>query len=76
MVRKADIPREAALFTDLWELYKHLLPVGKRDDETYWERAVETVQEFIRSHETEFARDMALAVLGDMERRCRNEQQA
>ncbi len=75
MVRKADIPTEAAIFTDLWELYKSLLPVGEKDDTSYWDRAVESVQEFIRSHETEFARDMALTVLGDIERRCRNEQQ-
>ena len=70
MVKKSEIPQEAELFGDIWNLFKFLLPVGDRHDEAYWDSAVSVVNAVMRKYAgSQFATDLCLAVLGEAERR-------
>lgn len=70
MVKNADIQQEFNLFADVWNTYKALLPVRPRNDTRYWGEAVEAVSEIMRKYPGQFSKDLSLAVLGDLERRC------
>lgn len=76
MVRNEEIKQEFALFADVWNTYKLLLPVRPRNDTRYWGEAVEAVSKIMRKYPGQFAKDLSLAVLGDLERRSKeNENQ-
>lgn len=70
MVRNSDIRLEFNLFADIWMTYKSLLPVGLRDDEAYWDKAVKDTSAIMDKYPGQLAKDLALAILGDLERRC------
>lgn len=70
MVRNKDISQEFNLFAEIWSVYKVLLPVRPRNDTRYWGEVVEKVSEIMRKYPGQFSKDLALAVLGDLERRC------
>ena len=76
MVKNTEVQQEFDMFADVWKLYKALLPVQNKDDEAYWDNAVNSISEIMRKYPGQFAKDISLAVLGDLERRCReNEDQ-
>lgn len=76
MVKNADIKQEFDLFAEVWNAYKCLLPVRPRNDTQYWGEAVEKVSDIMRKYPGQFSKDLSLAVLSDLERRCReNENQ-
>lgn len=70
MVRNDEIKREYNLFSDIWIVYKTLLPVMKRDDVAYWDKVTADIAAIMKKYPGPFAKDLALAVLGDLERRC------
>lgn len=70
MVRNSDIETEFHLFSEVWKVYKRLLPVKPRHDEPYWTEVTEAVCGIMSSYPGQLAKDLALAVLNDLERRC------
>ena len=68
MVKNADVQQEFEMFADIWKLYKALLPVQNRYDEAYWDNVVSSISEFMRKYPEQFAKDISLAVLRDLER--------
>lgn len=76
MVKNADVQQEFDMFADVWKIYKSLLPVLGRHDEVYWDNVERSISWIIQKYPGQFAKDIALAVLGDLERRCKeNENQ-
>lgn len=71
MVKNSDIKMEFDLFADVWNTYKTLLPAKPRNDTRYWGEAVEAVSGIMRKYPGQFAKDLSLAILGDLERRSR-----
>lgn len=71
MVKNTDIQQEFSLFAEIWNTYKALLPVRPQNDTRYWGEAVEKVSEIMKKYPGQFAKDLSLAVLGDLERRCK-----
>lgn len=70
MVGNGDIKREFNMFSDIWNAYKTLLPVGKSNDEAYWDKVTVDISTIMEKYPGPFAKELALAVLGDLERRC------
>lgn len=66
MVRNEEIKREFELFADVWKAYKILLPVGNRADLNYWAGATNMISEIMEKYPSQLARDLALAILGDL----------
>ena len=76
MVKNGEIKQEFDLFSEIWNTYKTLLPVRPRNDTRYWGEAVERISEIMKKYPGQFSKDLALAILGDLERRCKeNEDQ-
>lgn len=76
MVKNADVQQEFDMFADVWKIYKSLLPVQGRHDEAYWDDVERSISGIMQKYPGQFAKDIALAVLGDLERRCKeNENQ-
>ena len=50
MVRNEDIRREFNMFSDIWRVYKTLLPVGTADDEKYWDAVMNAVSEIMKMY--------------------------
>ncbi|MFR2694163.1 MAG: hypothetical protein ACLTBV_29775 [Enterocloster bolteae] len=47
------------MFADVWKLFKQRLPVGKPDDDEYWEEAVNAVKCFMTKHPDSFSKDIS-----------------
>lgn len=76
MVKNSEVQQEFDMFAEVWKIYKSLLPVQDRHDEIYWDNVQKCISGFMRKYQGQFAKDIALAVLGDLERRCKeNEDQ-
>lgn len=71
MVRNEEIQQEFELFSELWKAYKILLPVGSREDSNYWDGAMNMISGIMRKYPGQFSKDLALAILSDLERRCK-----
>ena len=72
MVNNAEVQQEFNFFSEIWKLFKTLLPVSDKDDEEYWERAVHGIAELMKKYPGELYKDISLAILNELERRCRN----
>lgn len=76
MVKNAEVQQEFDMFAEVWKVYKSLLPVKDRHDKEYWDSVTDSLSEIMRKYPGQFAKDVTLAVLGDLERRCKeNEDQ-
>lgn len=76
MVKNAEVQQEFDMFAEVWKVYKALLPVKARHDKEYWDSVTDSLSEIMRKYPGQFAKDVTLAVLGDLERRCKeNEDQ-
>lgn len=71
MVKNSDIAFEFELFGEVWKVYKTLLPVKPGKDVDYWEKAVQAVRGIMEKYPGQLAKDLSLAILGDLERRCK-----
>lgn len=70
MVRNEDIKQEFELFANVWKTYKVLLPVGSRADTKYWDGATNIISKIMQKYPGQLSKDLALAILSDLERRC------
>ena len=50
MVKNSDVKQEFEMFADVWKLFKQRLPVGKPDDDEYWEETVNAGKCFMTRH--------------------------
>ena len=71
MVRNQDIKVEFALFGDILQMYKRLLPAGTLDNDRYWEQVVSEISAMMKKYPGLLAKDLAMSVLRDLERRAR-----
>lgn len=69
MVKNSEVQQEFEMFADVWKLFKQRLPVGKPDDDEYWEKTVNAVKCFMIKYPDSFSKDIAMAVLTEIERR-------
>lgn len=61
---------EFELFRDFWNLYKENAIVENND--AYFEKVVQDVENFYQKYKTPFAKDLGIAIVNDIERRCKN----
>lgn len=71
MVRNEDIKQEFDLFAAIWKMFKSLLPVSSKDDEAYWDSVTGQIKEIMNTYPGQLATDLSMAVLSELERRCR-----
>lgn len=71
MVKNSEIEFEFKLFGEVWTVYKTLLPVKTGNDADYWEKAIEAISGIMEKYPGQLAKDLSLAILGDLERRCK-----
>lgn len=77
MVRNEDVKQEFDMFAAVWKAFKSLLPVGTKDDIDYWNNATEQTTAIMQKYPDPFSKDIALAVLTELERRSKaNENQS
>ena len=69
MVKNSEVQQEFEMFADVWKLFKQRLPVGKPDDDEYCEETVNAVKCFMIKYPDSFSKDIAMAVLTEIERR-------
>ena len=55
-----------ATYTEVWQLHKHFHEIRKDGE---WEMLIEKSNELLKRHNSEFARDLVNAMLGEIERR-------
>ena len=65
MVKNSEVQQEFEMFADVWKLFKQRLPVGKPDDD----ETVNAVKCFMIKYPDSFSKDIAMAVLTEIERR-------
>ena len=66
-VSKGQIKREFNLFGEIWNIYKaYYIP---EDTGAYWDGLVEAITAVQEKYPGELSKDLALAILGDIERR-------
>ena len=70
MVRNEEIQEEFNLFSEIWRTYKQLRPVASRHDAAYWDEVAKRIAGIMRRHSGKLAKDLSLAILDDLERRC------
>lgn len=73
MARK-NIPsgtEEFELFRDFWNLYKENAIVENND--AYFEKVLNDTEAFYQKYKTPFARDLGVAIVCEIKRKCKNE---
>lgn len=71
MFTNEQMQQEFNLFGDIWKMFKELLPIGNKDDVEYWDGANQKVVEIMHRYPGEFGQGLALAVLDELGRRCK-----
>ena len=46
---------------------------GVEDSEAYWNKVIEDTDAFYRKYETEFSKELALALINELERKAKDE---
>jgi hypothetical protein len=62
---------EFELFQDFWNLYKENAIV--ESDDTYFRKVQQDIDEFCQKHKTPFAKELAIAVANEIDRKWKNE---
>lgn len=55
------------MFQDYWKLIQNNWDV--EDNDEYWQEAIRQTDEFYKKYKTEFAKDLAVAYMNELERR-------
>ena len=63
---------EFEMFRDYWKMLEENW--GVEDSEAYWNKVIEDTDAFYRKYETEFSKELALALLNEPERKAKDEQ--
>lgn len=61
---------EFEMFRDYWKMLEENW--GVEDSEAYWNKVIEDTDAFYRKYETEFSKELALALINELERRTKN----
>lgn len=59
------------MFRDYWQLLRRQWNV--EGTEAYWDCLIRDVDAFYQAHQTEFAKELALVLLNEIERKCKSE---
>lgn len=62
---------EFEMFRDYWKMLEENW--GVEDSEVYWNKVIEDTDAFYRKYKTEFSKELALALITELERRAKNE---
>lgn len=72
MLTNAELTHEFNLFADIWTMFKYFQPVSHRQDVEYWDEVNQRVIDIMHKYPGEFSQELALVVLGELERRRKN----
>ena len=62
---------EFEMFRDYWKMLEENW--GVEDSEAYWNKVIEDTDAFYRKYETEFSKELAIALINELERRAKHE---
>lgn len=62
---------EFEMFRDYWKMLEENW--GVEDAEAYWNRVIESTNAFYRKYETEFSKELAIALINELERKAKHE---
>lgn len=62
---------EFEMFRDYWKILEENW--GFEDSEAYWNKVIEDTDAFYRKYETEFSKELALALINELERKAKDE---
>lgn len=62
---------EFEMFRDYWKMLEENW--GVEDSEVYWNKVIEDTDAFYRKYETEFSKELALALINELERKAKDE---
>ena len=62
---------EFEMFRDYWKMLEENW--GVEDSEAYWNKVIEDTDAFYRKYETEFSKELALALINELERKEKDE---
>ena len=62
---------EFEMFLDYWKMLEENW--GVEDSEAYWNKVIEDTDAFYRKYETEFSKELALALINELERKAKDE---
>ena len=62
---------EFEMFRDYWKMLEENW--GVEDSEAYWNKVIEDTDAFYGKYETEFSKELALALINELERKTKDE---
>ena len=62
---------EFEMFRDYWKMLEENW--GVEDSDAYWDKVIGDTDAFYRKYGTEFSKELALALINELERKARNE---
>ncbi|MBM6803286.1 hypothetical protein H6B07_11585 [Mediterraneibacter glycyrrhizinilyticus] len=62
---------EFEMFRDYWKMLEENW--GVEDSEAYWNKVIEDTDAFYRKYDTEFSKELALALINELERKEKDE---
>lgn len=62
---------EFEMFRDYWKMLEENW--GVEDSEAYWNKVIEDTDAFYRKYETEFSKELVLALINELERKAKDE---
>ena len=62
---------EFEMFRDYWKMLEENW--GVEDSEAYWNNVIEDTDAFYGKYETEFSKELALALINELERKAKDE---
>ena len=62
---------EFEMFRDYWKMLEENW--GVEDSEAYWNKVIEDTDAFYRKYDTEFSKELALALINELERKAKDE---
>ena len=62
---------EFEMFQDYWKMMQSVWSVENKKE--YWEKVVEDTDRFYRKYQTEFSKELALALANELERKAKHE---
>lgn len=69
MVTKEQMKEEFIYFGEAWNFFKKFYEV--REDDSYWDELVTEAGDIIRRHDSLLCKAIVLAIIDELERRCR-----
>ena len=65
---KEELKQIYDIFTDCWRLYRKLYPLGRPEDDAYWQGMMKEIEVLRKNHHhSQLCEDLLLAVAKDLE---------